>query len=63
MIDHDNPKVYICLDRFSILALQIWELIISRNRGSSYRFVLNQLPFAANEIFVDAATSWGIGGF
>ena len=57
MIDHDNPKIYICLDQFSILAIRIWELIISRNRGSSYRFVLNQLPFAANEIFVDAAST------
>ena len=34
-----------------------------RNRGSSYKFVLNELPFSQNEIFVDASSSWGIGGF
>ena len=34
-----------------------------RNRGISYDFVLNKLPFAQEEIFVDASSSWGIGGF
>ena len=33
------------------------------NRGSSYKFILNQLPYATDEIFVDASSSWGIGGF
>ena len=32
------------------------------NVGSSYDFILNNLPYADDEIFVDAATSWGIGG-
>ena len=33
------------------------------NRGSSYKFVLNELPFAREEIFVDASSSGGVGGF
>ena len=44
------------------MALQIWEIMLERNRGSSYRFVLNQLPRLSSEIFVDAASTWGIGG-
>ena len=33
-----------------------------RNRGSSYKFILNRLPHSPSEIFVDASSSWGIGG-
>ena len=28
-----------------------------------YDFILDKLPYAPEEIFVDAASSWGIGGF
>ena len=29
----------------------------------SYDFILGKLPFSRDEIFVDASSSWGIGGF
>ena len=29
----------------------------------SYAFILGKLPYARDEIFVDASSSWGIGGF
>ena len=37
-------------------------MILTRNRGLSYDFVLNRLDFAREKIFVDASSSWGIGG-
>ena len=36
--------------------------MISRNRGLPYKYILNELPVAATPIFVDASTSWGVGG-
>ena len=32
------------------------------NKGCSFDFVLDRLPCAQYDIFVDAADSWGIGG-
>ena len=45
-----------------VLALKIWEIILVRSRGSSYNFILNQLPYAPDKIYVDAS-SWGIVSF
>ena len=38
-------------------------MLIERNRGLSYKFILGRLPRAREEIFVDAALSGGIGGY
>ena len=38
-------------------------MIIARNRGLSYKFILGGLPRAETDIYVDAALSGGIGGF
>ena len=38
-------------------------MLIERNRGLSYRFILGRLPRAKEVIFVDAALSGGIGGY
>ena len=35
---------------------------MKRNKGISFDFVLNRLPQAHSNIFVDASSSWGIGG-
>ena len=61
-LERGDAWTTIRLGSYTILALQIWERILVLNRGSSYRFVLNRLPTATSEIFVDAASSWGIGG-
>ena len=45
------------------MGLRIWKKILTANRGSSYKFILNKLPLATNDVFVDAATEWGIGGW
>ena len=43
-------------------SLKIWKAVINRNRGLSYSFILGELPHAPYAIFVDAASSSGIGG-
>ena len=43
-------------------SLKIWEQILLRNKGVSFDFVLNNLPRSKYNIFVDASTSWGMGG-
>ena len=62
-IDRHNPRRIITLSSQATIALQIWEIIIRLNRGSTYDFILNQLPCMKPSIFVDASTSQGVGGF
>ena len=38
------------------MSLRIWKRILLVNRGSTFKFVLSQLPPADEDIFVDAAT-------
>ena len=44
------------------IGLRIWERILRANRGSTFSFILNELPRSEYAIFVDASTEWGIGG-
>ena len=44
------------------MAMEIWVGILKRNSGISYSFILAQLERGKDEQFVDASTSWGIGG-
>ena len=57
-INRDAHRTLIYTGAFGILALQIWGAILIRNRGLSYDFILGRLPYAPDEIFVDAASSW-----
>ena len=50
------------LGEFAKLALKIYVAILIRNRWLSYDFILGKLPYAPEDIFVDAASSWGIRG-
>ena len=43
-------------------ALLIWVSILQRNKGISFTYILNQMVCSKDEWFVDASTSWGIGG-
>ena len=43
-------------------ALRIKKNILSANRGVTFDFILGKLPRCPDDIFVDASTSWGIGG-
>ena len=55
----DEPITLSSLARSS---LQIWEQILRRNKGIHMDFILDRIPRAASNIFVDASTSWGVGG-
>ena len=46
-----------------MLALKIWEIILVRNAGCPCDYILDRLPYAQEETFVDASSSWGIGVF
>ena len=56
-IDQKNPRSLVVLGDFAVLALKIWEIILKRNAGSPYDYVLDRLPYAREEIFVDASSS------
>ena len=43
-------------------ALLIWISILTRNIGISFNYILNKLERCRDEWFIDASTSWGIGG-
>ena len=45
------------------VALGIWDNILNANVGITFDFVLGKLPHCSNDIFVDASTEWGIGGY
>ena len=61
-INHFDPCARVDLNHNANVALKIQEIILIKNCGSSYDFLLYQIPWATEEIFVDAS-SWGIGGF
>ena len=44
------------------VALQVWHIVMSRNRGLRFDFILGKLPRMAAPIFVDASSTWGCGG-
>ena len=56
--DHE-PIILTPLARMS---LKIWDLILEKNKGISMDYILKRMPSAQSEIFVDASTSWGVGG-
>ena len=62
-IDQGNPHTLVSLGNHAVLALKIWKAILMRNTGCPYVFVLDQLPYAHKEIFVDVSSSVGIEGF
>ena len=51
--DHDR----ITLSPLARKGLQIWDLILKKNKGISMDFLLDRLPAAQSNIFVDASSS------
>ena len=43
-------------------ALSIWKMILTKNKGLSFDFILGRIPRELNEWFIDASTSYGCGG-
>ena len=45
------------------VCLQVWHVILSRNRGLHFSFILGHLPLLQAPIYVDASLTGGIGGY
>ena len=58
----DRPDTAITISPLMRVGLLIWKLILSRNRGLPYKYIINLLPRVRVSTFVDASTSVGIGG-
>ena len=61
-ISRDRPSEYHRLTPYTRMALVIWKHILRAGEGVSYRWILGALPTSQDAWFVDASTSWGIGG-
>ena len=61
-VARDDPSALIVVTPFMRVALRIWLQVLHRNRGLPFTFILNRSPAVPTPIFVDASTSWGIGG-
>ena len=57
-----EPAEVVTVPPLAKVSLRIWARILRANRGSSFAFILNNLPKAKNAVFVDASTEWGVGG-
>ena len=62
LVVQDKPTAQIIVPPFTLTALRIWHEVLRRNRGLSYQYIRNKYPAVLSPIFVDASTSWGIGG-
>ena len=47
----------VVLSPLTRLSLKIWDQILKKNKGISMDFILNRIPKAPADIFVDASTS------
>ena len=45
------------------VAMRVWLLLLHRNRGLPFTYVLGTLPIEHRKIYVDAASTGGIGGY
>ena len=52
----------VSVNELTRMSLRIWKKLLESNQGISYDFILSRLPVAKYNIFVDAASTWGIGG-
>ena len=46
-----------------VVCLRVWRVLLSRNRGLHFSFILGTLPLSRTPIFADASSSGGIGGY
>ena len=51
------------MTRMMVICLKVWRVLLSRNRGLHFSFILGTLPLTRNPIFADASLSGGIGGY
>ena len=49
--------------RLARVAMRVWLLLLHRNRGLPFGYILDELPPEDRRIYVDAASTGGIGGY
>ena len=62
VIDREHPQTQVDLTPYTLAALRVWHRVLRRNGGLSFDYIMNKFPAVRTPIFVDASTSWGIGG-
>ena len=59
----DNPREVVRISRLARVAMRVWLLLLHRNRGLPFGYILGELPIEEKRIYVDAASTGGIGGY
>ena len=62
-ITPDDPRSAIPLTEMMKICLRVWRVLLSRNRGLHFSFILGTLPRMKHPLFVDAFLTGGIGGY
>ena len=62
-ISRKAPHRIVRLPYFCRIAMRIWLGLLRRNRGLRYSYILNTLPIEQRRMYVDAASTGGIGGY
>ena len=57
------PHSTLPLTEMMMICLRVWHLLLTRNRGLHFSFILGKLPRMALPLFVDASLTGGIGGY
>ena len=59
----DSPTRTIHVTRMMRIALGVWQLLMARNRGLRFQYILDAMPMEHRRMYVDAASTKGIGGY
>ena len=59
----EDPTRVVHLSPMMRVAMRVWLLLLHRNRGLTFGYVLDKLPIERRKIYVDAASTGGIGGY
>ena len=59
----DKPREVVRFTRLARVAMRVWLLLLHRNRGLPFGYILGELPIEEKRIYVDAASTGGIGGY
>ena len=62
-ITPNHPNLIRPLTAMMKICLRVWLVLLSRNRGLDFSFILGSLRIIRPPIFVDASLSGGIGGY
>ena len=62
LMNRENSRKRVALDAVGVAACDVWALLLKRNRGLPFDFILGRLPRQRNEWFTDASPAYGYGG-